>query len=217
MAAWPVGGRSNLSLDSIGALFLAMALLAALPSVSVMAVVARAASYGFVHGAVTALGVAAGDILLILLAIYGLVLLTEVLGELVWLVNYAGGLYLIWLGISVWKSGSKAAGRGSLSGSSLASGFLSGLLITLGDQKAIFFYLGFLPAFLNLTALSHLDIALVVCIAAVAVGGVKLAYACLAGRAGVLLNARAGVAVNIIAACVLIAAGAAVIARAWSS
>ena len=50
-----------------------MALLAAVPSLSVVAVVARAASFGFIHGAFTAFGVVVGDIILILLAIFGLV------------------------------------------------------------------------------------------------------------------------------------------------
>lgn len=191
-----------------------MALLAALPSVSVMAVVARSASFGFVHGAVTALGVVAGDIILILLAIFGLVLLTEALGGMFYLVNYIGGVYLIGLGISVWRSRSGKPADSRPARSPLSAGFLTGLLITLGDQKAILFYLGFFPAFVDLATLSLLDIALVAGIAVTAVGGVKLAYAYLADWAAALLSTRAGTAVNVIAACVMIAAGVVVIARA---
>ena len=51
--------------------------------------------------------------------------------------------------------------------------FLTGLLVTLGDQKAILFYLGFFPAFVNLAALSLADTSLILAVATVAVGGPK--------------------------------------------
>jgi len=54
-------------------------------------------------------------------------------------------------------------------------------MITLGDQKAILFYLGFFPAFLDLVAMSALDTAVILLVTTVAVGGVKLAYAGMAG------------------------------------
>ena len=56
-------------------LFFAMVLLAALPSTSVLTVVARSLSAGFWHGSVTALGIVAGDIVFILFAVYGLAVL----------------------------------------------------------------------------------------------------------------------------------------------
>ena len=54
---------------------------------------------------------------------------------------------------------------------------MTGLLVTLGDQKAVVFYLGFLPAFIELGTLSHPDIGAVLASAVLAVGGVKLGYA----------------------------------------
>lgn len=72
---------ASLGWFDIGAMSVAMALLAAVPSVSVATVVARAASAGFTHGALVALGIVAGDILFILAAIFGLVLLAEALGD----------------------------------------------------------------------------------------------------------------------------------------
>ena len=190
-----------------------MALLAGVPSLSVMAVAARAASFGFIHGAFTAFGVVVGDIILILLAIFGLVFLAEALGGMFFLVKYVGGTYLIWLGISLWRSRPKQPEHGSAF-PSLSSGFMTGLLITLGDQKAILFYLGFLPAFLDLGALSYLDIGIVAGVAVAAVGSVKLAYAYVADRAGVLLNAKTSTAMSLIASCIMVVAGVVVIAGA---
>jgi len=57
------------------------------------------------------------------------------------------------------------------------SSFMTGLPITPGEQKAILFYLGFFPAFMDLKALTVPDALIVIAIAAVAVGGVKLGYA----------------------------------------
>lgn len=184
-----------------------MTLLALVPSVSVLAVSARAASAGFRHGAYVTLGIIAGDTLFILLAIFGLHLLAEAMGDSFVFIKYLGAAYLIWLGVRLWRSGAGAASAQTHADASATSSFMTGLLITLGDQKAILFYLGFFPAFMDLKALTMLDALLVIAIAAVAVGGVKLAYAWAAGRAGALVGARVGRTLNITAACVMIVVG----------
>ena len=184
-----------------------MAVLAAVPSVSVLAVTARAASAGFAHGAATALGIVAADILFILLAVFGLVLLVAALGDAFVLVEYAAGGYLVWLGVRQWRARSRGPGRGESDGTSLAGSFLTGLLLTLGDQKAVLFYLGFLPAFLDLDALTALDVGVVAVITLCAVGGVKLGYAYAADRAGARLGGEAGRAMAGLAAVVMAGAG----------
>lgn len=196
------------------ALFGAMAMLAAVPSVSVLAVSARSASSGFIHGAFTAMGIVVGDILFILLAMFGLALLVDALGSMFFLVKYLGGAYLIWLGIALWRSGARATEIGDATGASLQSSFMTGLLITLGDQKAVLFYLGFLPVFIDLAAMTYLDIGVVVGITILAVGGVKLGYAYAADSAGALFWAKAGKAMNAVAACLMIAAGTFVVVMA---
>lgn len=191
-----------------------MTLLALVPSVSVLAVSARAASFGFRHGVYVTLGIIAGDTVFIVLAIFGLHLLVEAMGDAFVFIKYLGGVYLIWLGIRLWRSGAGATTEQVQADTSVTSSFMTGLLITLGDQKAILFYLGFFPAFMDLRALTVLDALIVIAIAAVAVGGVKLAYAYAASRAGALIGAKVGRTLNIVAACMMIAVGVAVIARA---
>lgn len=200
--------ESNLSLVNAVALFGAMAVLAAVPSVSVLAVTARAASLGFGHGACTALGVVAGDIVFILLAMFGLALLVEAMGSLFFLVKYLGGAYLIWLGFALWRQAAvTASAPETVQGRSWHSSFMAGLLITLGDQKAVVFYLGFLPAFLNLSAATYVDAVQVAAIALLAVGGVKLVYAYLADRVGRQASPALGRVLNRLAACVVVAVG----------
>lgn len=185
----------------------AMLVLAAVPSVSVLTVSARSASAGFTHGALAAVGVVAGDLCFILLAMLGLALLVEAMGSLSYLLQYLGGAYLIGLGIVLWRRRSRPPGFRDAAGASRLSSFASGLLVTLGDQKAILFYLGFLPAFFDLNALAVSDIVAIVAITILTVGGVKLGYAYAAHKAGRALGGKAGHAMRIAAACTLIGVG----------
>jgi threonine/homoserine/homoserine lactone efflux protein len=191
-----------------------MTVLAIVPSVSVMAVTARAAAFGFSHGLFTALGIVVADILFILVAVYGLALIAEMMGDQFRLIQYIGAAYLIWLGISLWRADAKAQTSDSLRQSSWSSSFLTGFLITLGDQKAILFYLGFFPAFIDLSAMTPVDTLIIVLIAILSVGGAKLIYAFLADRASLMFkNSRALHGINMLAACIMIAVGIALLLK----
>lgn len=203
-----------MTLSSIAALFGAMVVLAFIPGVSVFTVSAKSAASGFIHGVFTTIGIVVGDIFFVLLAIFGLSVLAETMGNLFVLVKYLGGAYLIWLGIELWRSKSKAVEAERIIESSLLSSFLTGLFITLGDQKAILFYLGFFPAFLDLSTISYFDTSIIIVIAIVAVGGVKLGYAYMADRTSLLISAKAYQGINITAGSVMIGVGVFVMVKA---
>lgn len=205
---WRIGLQSTLTLTSICALLGSMIVLAIIPSVSVLAVTARAAAFGFSHGVFAALGIVVGDIVFILIAVYGLVFIADMMGTQFVLIKYIGGVYLIWLGISLWRAEAKARNSDHPQQSSWSSSFLSGLLITLGDQKAILFYLGFFPAFIDLGKVKPLDTLIVILIAVIGVGGAKLIYAALAVRASQMMkDTRAIRAVNRLASIVMVSVG----------
>ncbi|MDR9435560.1 MAG: LysE family translocator [Thiohalophilus sp.] len=184
-----------------------MLVLAAVPSISVLAVTARAVTGGFSHAAATTAGIVAGDLVFILLSLFGLAVLFEILDEQFYLIKYLGSAYLIWLGIILWRGNNRMASREPAGNGSLLSSFLAGLLITLGDHKAILFYLGFLPAFVDLGSVTSVEVFQIITITIVAVGGVKLTYAWVAIRAGSLLGASAASVMNRLAAGLLIAIG----------
>jgi len=195
-----------------------MIVLALVPSVSVLAVTARAAAFGFTHGLFTALGIVVADILFILVAVYGLTLIAALMGDQFHLIQYIGAAYLIWLGISLWRTDARARATDKVQQSSWSSSFLAGLLITLGDQKAILFYLGFFPAFIDLSMMTPLDTLIIVLIAILGVGGAKLLYAWLADRASRMFkDSRALRSINIVAAVIMIAVGITLLlkARQW--
>lgn len=173
-----------------------------------LAVSARAAAFGFTHGMFTALGIVVGDIIFILVAVYGLVFIAAAMGEQFTLIKYVGGAYLIWLGISLWRADAKLRHSDEPRQSSWGSSFLSGLLITLGDQKAILFYLGFFPAFVDLERMTPIDTLLIILLAIVGVGGAKLVYAWLADRASLVFRNTGAIQwLNRFAACVMMLVG----------
>ena len=199
--------ESSLTLKSIIALFVAMVTLAMIPSLSVLAVVARSAALGFGHGLATALGIVVGDFVFIILAIYSLSAVAENMNILFLLVKYGGGIYLIWSGIKLIRDRPTTMEVTQVKTTSRLSSFFSGLSITLGDGKAIFFYLSFFPAFLDLQNVSILDTVIVIAIAALAVGGVKAGYAYLAARAKFLKHSSKRRGINLTAGSLLIVTG----------
>lgn len=168
-----------------------MVALAALPSTSVALVVTRAATGGFAQGAAVAAGVVSGDLAFALLAISGMTALAEAMGGLFFVIKWLAGLYLIWVGISLLRSRSGpvafATGR---AGAGLITSFTAGLVVTLGDVKAIFFYASLFPTFVDLATLRTADLALILLITLAAVGGVKLVFAYYAVKVVTATSAR---------------------------
>ena len=205
-----------MSFIEILGLFAAMAALALVPSTSVALVVARSYFAGFSNGGAVAAGIVFGDLIFVFLAVLGMAALAEALGSFFLILRYLAGGYLIWFGISLMRS--KATSQLEESGrsvSKLSSSFFSGLLLTLGDVKAIFFYASLFPAFVDLTTIGTLDIGIIAVITVIAVGGVKLGYAYFAKLiVSSVTNHRAERAIKITAGGLMVGAGSYLIAKA---
>ncbi len=192
----------------------AMFLLAVSPGPGVFATIARALASGFSHAAVLTLGIVVGDLIFLLLAIYGLSSMAELLGNFFTFVKYAGGLYLIWLGLKIWRSTPELVSVQGVRELSWKKNFMSGLVITLANPKVIFFYLGFLPTFVDLASLTHLDVIAISSVVTIVLGGVLLSYAWTASRARRLLQDKKTVTlVNRCAGGVMMTAGSAILSR----
>ena len=177
-----LAGRSMSIIEAL-TLFLVMLPLAAMPSSSVALVVARSVSAGRVSGAISALGIVAGDLVFVAMALVGMSILAEWLGALFSVVKYCGGAYLIWLGFCLIRSKSSSAVlRTTNRGSSFVADFLVGLFLTLGDVKAILFYASLFPTLIDMNKIGLWDMSLIAAITVVTVGGVKLAYAVFASK-----------------------------------
>jgi threonine/homoserine/homoserine lactone efflux protein len=197
-----------MSIVSSLALISAIFLLAVSPGPGVFATVSRAISSGFGNAAILVIGIVAGDILFLLLAIFGLSFMANILGNLFMLVKYAGGIYLIYLGYKIWTSETSTHEIVGKSEISWKSNFISGLLITLANPKVIIFYLGFLPAFIDLQLLYSIDIAIVVLIVSITLGSVLLGYAYMASRAKRVLKSQKAIKnINRVSGSVMVGAG----------
>ena len=197
-----------MTLNTMTALFGAMLILAFYPGVSSLTVAARSAAFGFKHGLMTTLGILSGDLFFIFIAISGLAFIAETMNTLFLIIKYLGGAYLIWLGIKLWISTKQISSTEKITETSILSSFMSGLLITLSDVKAIFFYLVFFPAYIDLTTLSAVQIGILVSVSITAVALAKLSYALLAHRARVVLNKPSTLkSINIVVGCIMVGTG----------
>lgn len=192
-----------------------MAALALVPSTSVALIVARASSAGFSNGSAVVAGIVFGDLVFVFLAVLGMTALAEVLGNFFLILRYLAGGYLICFGISLMRSSASLqlenCGR---SVSKLSSSFFSGLLLTLGDVKAIFFYASLFPAFVDLATIGAIDIVIIAVITIIAVGGVKLGYAYFArSLLSSIRTPRAERAVKVTAGSLMLGAGSYLIAK----
>jgi len=198
------------------ALFSILFIAALIPSVSSMTVFTRATSHGFLHGAVLALGVAFGDIFYIVIAIFGMSILLDNMANYFYIIKYLGGTYLIYMGYVIWRSKFTTSVSNSVTNNSdklntqysYVSSFLLGFVITLGDQKAIIFYLGLLPTLLDLSSVTYGEVTAIIFITLLAVAGAKFCYAYSGDRARELVaNTTVIIFINRIAASLLFAIG----------
>ena len=193
----------------------AMLVLAASPGPGVFATTARAMASGFRPALAVIWGIVLGDIIFLLFAAFGLSMVARVLGNLFFLVKICGGAYLVYLGVKIWLQKPELVQSHQNSASRSKWGnFVSGIIITLSNPKVILFYCGFLPTFLDLSALTIIDLALVVVIITAVLSGVLITYAYLASRARrMFTNERAVTRLNRAAGGVMVAAGVAIAVR----
>lgn len=156
-----------------------MGALAAIPGASVALVVARSATRGIANGLAVAGGIVLGDLVFIAFALLGLSAIAEAMGDLFMFVKMIGGIYLIWLGYSLFSKNDPTEIKEHKANNSwsLAASFMAGFALTLGDIKAIIFYASLLPVFIDFSSIQSSDILSLIFITIFSVGGVKAMYA----------------------------------------
>ncbi|KGJ96855.1 LysE family translocator [Colwellia psychrerythraea] len=170
------------------ALFFAMSISALIPGPSVMAVISRSISSGAKNGLMVTLGIVIADYVFICLALTGLSTLVSLLGEFTAWLKYLGASYLLWLAYRTWQADIVLTQRVEFQSESLIANIFVGLCIGLANPKAILFYLGFFPAFIELSSIGLYEVVVILFISTIAVGGVLSAYACAGGKAGHLFK-----------------------------
>ncbi|GAK86473.1 Mll4618 protein [Vibrio ponticus] len=180
-----------MTVAAILSLFVAMAISALIPGPSVLAVVSRSMTHGLQQGLLTLAGIMLGDYIFIFLALSGLTAAAAVMGEFASWVKYVGITYLLWLAYQTWNASTQTTlSDAEQPKTKHASCVLSGLVIGLANPKAILFYMGFFPVFVDITTIGMVDVVTIILTSTLSVGGVLATYAYFAARSRVMLQSN---------------------------
>lgn len=112
-----------------------------------------ALTHGAIHGPARTLhtigGGALGFACVIAVSMFGIASVLKIAEDMLLIMKILGGIYLIWLGIQVWRSpapGQNLNIKNRESGSKLAQ---QGFLAALSNPKVILFFAAFLPQFID--------------------------------------------------------------------
>ena len=188
----------------------ALLVLFATPGPVWVALLARSMAGGFAAAWPLAVGVAVGDALWPLLAIFGLTWIVAQFSQFMTVMQWVAAITFLVMGILLIRN----ADRGLSSDSRLTkpgrwAGFATGVAVVIGNPKAILFYMGVLPGFFDLTRVTAPDIAAIVALSvAIPLLG-NLLLAASIDRARRLLTSPAALRrMNLIAGGLMIAVGA---------
>jgi threonine/homoserine/homoserine lactone efflux protein len=191
---------------------LGMAGLWSVPGPVWVALTARALSGGFAAAWPLAIGVALGDLIWPLAAILGLSWIETSYGDLLEFMRWAAAaIFLVMGALLLRKPAAKPNADSRLTRPGLWAGFSVGVAAVIGNPKAILFYMGALPGFFALEALTPLDIALIIGISALVPMAGNLALALFLDRARQLLSSPENIRkLNVTSGLLLIGVGLAI-------
>ena len=201
-----------MTIESMFGLALATFVFAIIPGPGIMAVVAQSLGRGFGHGLRFTLGLVLGDMVYLFMAMLGMGWIASQLGGYFVILKWAGAAYLIWMGIKCFMAKPPEV-QDEVNPHEGKKAFAAGLCVTFGNPKAIAFYCGFLPGFVDMSHLGYTQMAQVFCIIFPIVFLVPVTYAWLAGRGrSAAVSTRLWKVASRTAGGVMIGAGAATLA-----
>lgn len=156
-----------------------MAALWAVPGPVWVALTARALSGGMAAAWPLAVGVALGDLVWPLAAIFGLSWIVSVYGDILSVLRWVAAVVFIGMGVLlIRKPVATLAADSRLTRPGVWAGFTVGVAAVIGNPKAILFYMGALPGFFDLGKLTGPDIAAIIAVSAAVpmIGNLGLAY-----------------------------------------
>lgn len=191
---------------------IALGIAAFTPGPGVAALVGRALARDFRDAFPFIFGLAMGDVFFLTVAVLGLTALATFASGIFFAVKIAGGLYLLYLGWQFWTAKTEKTNIQCIASGGVWKAMLSGLMVTLGNPKAIVFYLALLPNVIDLTQVDTFDWMVLSLLTLATLFIVLLPYALLASRLRHLLtSARALKRLNRVAAILIGGAGVAIL------
>jgi threonine/homoserine/homoserine lactone efflux protein len=168
---------------------LGMAGLWAVPGPVWVALTARALSGGFAAAWPLAVGVAIGDLVWPLAAILGLSWIESTYGDFLAVLRWIAAAIFLFMGVLLIRKPAAAMNADSrLTRPGMWAGFSVGVAAVIGNPKAILFYMGALPGFFTLEALTAPDIVAIIALSALIPMAGNLGLALFLDRARQLLS-----------------------------
>ncbi|WP_138422324.1 LysE family translocator [Maritimibacter alexandrii] len=200
----------TLTLADAGLYAFALLVLFLTPGPVWMALLARAMSGGFNAAWPFALGVTIGDALWPLLAILGMSWIATEFEGLTTILKFVASAFFLWLGYTIIRNADKQIAADSrLTRPGMWAGFVAGVVVILANPKAILFYMGMLPGFFDLTALTWPDIGVIVALSMIVPLFGNIVMAAFIGKLrGLLTSPKALRRLNVSAGALLIAVAA---------
>lgn len=163
----------------------------ALPGPGVTMLIARSLSRGLQGLFWVVLGYILGDLSLMTLAVCGLAVIAHSFSDVFLAVRYAGAAYLFWLAFKLWRTPPHPVDLPNRALEQKAGGaFFSSFSLTLGNPKAILFFLSVMPLVVPMNRIHLSSYALLAVIMAAILGPVMVVWAVLADRARRLFRSQ---------------------------
>ena len=144
-----------MSLQEILALLLIILVFVVSPGPGTLAVFGKSMQQGFIAAFFLSFGLILGDITYLVAVILSLDFFSNTIASFMDQEKIVGGMYLIYLGIQSWRSGSFKIKKDISKKGNFAE-FVTGYLISMANPKVMVFYIAILPNFINLKNLSLL-------------------------------------------------------------
>ena len=168
---------------------LGMASLWVVPGPVWVALTARALSGGFAAAWPLAVGVALGDLIWPLAAILGLSWIESSYGDALAILRWVAAAIFLVMGVMLIRKPAATPNADSrLTRPGMLAGFSVGVAAVIGNPKAILFYMGALPGFFTLEALTAADIIAIIALSALIPMAGNLGLALFLDRARQLLS-----------------------------
>ncbi len=186
-----------------------MALLWVIPGPVWVALTARALSGGFAGAWPLAVGVALGDLLWPLCAIFGLTWVLSIYGGFLEALRWVAAAVFVVMGVLLIRKPAATLSEDSrLTKPGLWAGFAVGVAAVIGNPKAILFYMGVLPGFFDLSRVNGADIAAILAVSGLVPMLGNLGLALFLDRARKLLSSPAAIRrLNVVSGSLLILVG----------
>ncbi|MCY1707411.1 LysE family translocator [Pannonibacter sp. SL95] len=158
---------------SLLAFGMAFFVFAASPGPDNLTILSKTVSHGPMHGIAYGSGVVCSIVLFVVMAAVGFNALAQAMNQNLRFIQYAGALYLVYIGVRMWFTKPEVAPHRMRGG--LVKLFLMGIVLNVSNPKMPVFYLALLPGVLGLQPLSVINVMelllVIVLIEAVVIGG----------------------------------------------